>query len=98
MNAGWPRPATGGIFPERVGIGGEAQRARLTMRLNMTSSLVGLATSTLALATLLSSPAGAQSNRQQMRADGGQWSHGVTVMPRYTPRDYVVCWNGCNNS
>jgi hypothetical protein len=33
-----------------------------------------------------------------MRPDGGQWSHGVTVMPRYTPREYVVCWNGCNNS
>jgi len=64
----------------------------------MTSFSVGLAVSALTVGALLSSPAGAQSNRQQMRPDGGQWSHGVTVMPRYTPREYVVCWNGCNNS
>jgi hypothetical protein len=63
----------------------------------MTSFSIGVAVSVLAIGAVLSSPADAQSNRQQMRADGGQWSHGVTVMPRNTPRDYVVCWNGCNN-
>jgi hypothetical protein len=63
------------------------------MRLNMTSLAVGLAASTVLLGTLVSSPADAQSRKQQrVRAD--QW-HNENSAPRYTPREYVVCYTGC---
>jgi hypothetical protein len=66
------------------------------MRLNFSS--VGLAASAMLILALASLPVDAQSRRQQ-RIDGDQsYSHGVTVWPRYTPREYVVCYNGCNNS
>jgi hypothetical protein len=44
--------------------------------------------SVLGLAMLLSSPADAQ----QRNSPAG----GVTVMPRNTPRSYVVCWTPCD--
>jgi len=63
------------------------------MRLNMTSLSVGLAASALLLGALVSSPADAQSRKQQrVRAD--QW-HNNYGAPRYTPDKYVVCYTGC---
>jgi len=48
---------------------------------------------------MLASPADAQqSSRQQQIYRDQSTSGGVTVWPKYTPREYVVCWNGCNNS
>ena len=68
-------------------------------RINMTSFQVGLAASAMGLGMLLTSPADAQqSNRQQRTYRDPSPSGGVTVWPKYTPREYVVCWNGCDNS
>jgi hypothetical protein len=65
----------------------------IQMRLNMTSLSVGLAASAMLLGTLVSSPADAQSRRQQReRADQWQSDNGA---PRYTPGGYVVCYTGC---
>jgi len=68
------------------------------MRRNITPFSVGLAASAMLLGALVTSPADAQSSRQQRVEADQSYSHGVTVWPRYTPREYVVCWNGCNNS
>jgi hypothetical protein len=68
-------------------------------RINMTSLQVGLAASAMGLGMLLTSTADAQqSNRQQRAYRDPPPSGGVTVWPKYTPREYVVCWNGCDNS
>jgi hypothetical protein len=69
---------------------------RSQMRFNMTPLSVGLAAFALLLGTLASSSADAQSKRQQ-RARADQWQNGSSVWPRYTPREYVVCYSGCNN-
>jgi hypothetical protein len=66
---------------------------------HMTSFQIGLVASAMGLGMLLTSPADAQrSNRQQQIYRDQSPSGGVTVWPKYTPREYVVCWNGCNNS
>jgi hypothetical protein len=69
------------------------------MRLNMTRFSAGLVASVL-LGALVSSPADAQSPRRQQ--GGAYWqqpgySSGVTKWPQYTPREYVVCYNGCDH-
>jgi hypothetical protein len=47
---------------------------------------------------LLTAPADAQqSNRQQRTYRDPPASGGVTVWPKYTSRENVVCWNGCDN-
>jgi hypothetical protein len=68
-------------------------------RINMTSPQVGLVASAMCFGMLLTSPADAQqSNRQQRAYRDPPTSGGVTVWPKYTPREYVVCWNGCDNT
>jgi hypothetical protein len=65
----------------------------------MTSFPVGLIASTVGLGLLLTLPADAQqSNRQQQNYHNQSTGSGVTKWPQYTPNEYVVCWNGCNNS
>jgi hypothetical protein len=69
------------------------------MSFNMMRFSVGLA-SAVVLGALVSSPADAQSRRQQQRGDYWEqpgYSSGVTKWPANTPSEYVVCWNGCNH-
>jgi hypothetical protein len=66
-------------------------------KINVTSLSVGLVVSILGLAMLLASPADAQQRNRQQRAYGGQsYSGSITVMPRNTPKSYVVCWTPCD--
>jgi len=67
------------------------------MRLDTTSIFVGVLAFAVLLVSSLTTPADAKSRRQQRIEADQSYSHGVTVWPRYTPREYVVCWNGCNN-
>jgi hypothetical protein len=62
----------------------------------MTSFSVGLVVSAIGFGVLLISSADAQQRNRTPPAYGDQYGRGVTVMPRNTPRSYVVCWTPCD--
>jgi hypothetical protein len=88
-----------------VGRGGGRESVEDDMpfvRINMTALSVGLVVCVLGLGMLLCSSADAQQRNRQQREYGGpsysgqSYSGGITVMPRNTPRSYVVCWTPCD--